>query len=179
MLNLHLPSQKSKFWKISLGPKFSDVDELDEMANITLRIFQLRFINFFPIKITTDFALFPNFSNLQILPVNVQIPITRLSAPSMQVRVDIHITYHSWRFTSTCATTSSSTWSRCCLQAANNFCTSFTSSNAICLQIQLSRRLLASWKARNVLQPPRGAAVGCWTSSSDTWPRLTISFYCY
>jgi len=140
-------------------------------------------INQLAIKKSTDFILFQNFANLQILTLNVQKPIIHLSAPFMQIRVDIHNTCPPWRFpcwsanSSPCksshiaqapnrpgtyATASASTWTTCCFQTANNLCISFTSPYTISLQIQASHRLLTSGNIPNVelANHPREAAVG-------------------
>jgi len=55
-LNFHLPSEKSKFWKISFSPKFSNLDELDEIVDITLGIFQVMTTNHLAIEKLTEFA---------------------------------------------------------------------------------------------------------------------------
>ena len=90
-LNSHLTSEKSKIWKISFTPKFSDLDELDEIIDKTLVIFQVMIINHLTIEKSTYFILFQKFAKFQILTLNVQIPIIRYNAPLMQVRMDIII----------------------------------------------------------------------------------------
>jgi len=55
-------------------------------------------INHLAIKISTEIAILQNISNFQILTLNVQKPIIRLSASFMPIGVDIHNTCPTWRF---------------------------------------------------------------------------------
>jgi len=50
------------------------------LVNTTLSVSQVRTTNKSHIKNLTEYALFQNFSNLQVSPLNVQAPIARLSA---------------------------------------------------------------------------------------------------
>jgi len=64
---MYLSSEKSKIWKISFSPKISDLDEIGEVVNITLGMFQVMIINQFPIEKSTEFTLSRDFSKPPIL----------------------------------------------------------------------------------------------------------------
>ena len=50
------PFRKIQNLKISFSPKFSDLDELDEIVDITLGIFQVMTTNHLDIEKLTEFA---------------------------------------------------------------------------------------------------------------------------
>ena len=84
------PFRKIQNLKNQFHPQISDLNELDEVVNITLGIFQVIVINQLAIEKSTDFILYQKFANSQILQLNVQKLVTRSTDSFMQVRVDIH-----------------------------------------------------------------------------------------